>query len=137
MSDPEEQRRILSLSFEPQGDGYLYYHWRWSRGVPVSAAEREAYLRIPALGSRRAWRRAIEGRLTAPPRAYGPVHQKLAAAFPAHMVVMGIIFGSVALISAWNAPSVPEKIGVALVGFIMLLLMVPIVVAKISARRGV
>ena len=87
------QRAILALSFEPTESGYLYYHWRWSRGIPVTAEEREAYLAIPVLGSRRAWRMAIAGRATAPTRAFKPVQRELLAALPMSMVFFALLIG--------------------------------------------
>ncbi|WCM27425.1 hypothetical protein NDN01_00345 [Sphingomonas sp. QA11] len=89
----EQQRSILALSFEPINQGYLYYHWRWSRGIPVSAEERDAYLAIPALGSRRAWRRSIAGRPTSPPRSFRPAQQKLLASMPISMALIAFLFG--------------------------------------------
>lgn len=89
----DEQRAILALSFDPSEKGYLYYHWRWSRGVPVTVEEREAYLSIPALGSRRAWRKSIAGRPTSPPRPFQPVQRKLLATMPISMVVMTLLIG--------------------------------------------
>lgn len=89
----DHQRATLALSFEPDGDGYLYYHWRWSRGIPVTADEREAYLAIPVLGSRRAWKKSISGRPTAPHRAFRPVQQKLLAGMPISMIVVALLIG--------------------------------------------
>ena len=88
-----QQRAILALSFEPTANGYLYYHWRWSRGIPVTPEEREAYLSIPVLGSRRNWRKAIADRSTAPSRAFRPVERKLLASMPNSMVVMALVIG--------------------------------------------
>lgn len=90
----DEQRAILALSFDPSEKGYLYYHWRWSHGVPVTVEEREAYLSIPALRSRRAWRKSIAGRPTSPPRPFQPVQRKLLATMPISMVVMTLLIGS-------------------------------------------
>lgn len=91
--EADKQRTILALSFEPAENGYLYYHWRWSRGVPVTAEERDEYLSIPALGSRRAWRKSIAGRPTSPPRSFQPAQRKLLAAMPISVVVMALLIG--------------------------------------------
>lgn len=48
--DSDKQRAILALSFEPAENGYLYYHWRWSRGVPVTAEERDSVSLDPSAG---------------------------------------------------------------------------------------
>ena len=105
---------MLVLSFEPNGDGYTYYHNRWSRGVPVTAEEREAYLDIPALGSRRAWRAAISGRRTLPPRPYGPTARKIRGALPLRMALSGIVFGIAALLGGlgdlWSDHMTPGTI---------------------------
>jgi hypothetical protein len=89
----EQQRDILALSFELAENGYLYYQSRWSRGVPVTAEEREAYLSIPALGSRRGWRKAIAGRPTGPPRAFRPVYRRLLASLPKRMIFAAVLIG--------------------------------------------
>jgi hypothetical protein len=96
----DEQRAILALRFDPFEKGYLYYLWRWSRGVPVTVEEREArsekreaYLSIPALRSRRAWRKSIAGRPISPPRPFQPVQRKLLATMPISMVVMTLFIG--------------------------------------------
>lgn len=96
---PEQQREMLALSFEQTPSGYVYYHYRWSRGVPVSAAERESYLNIPALGSRRAWRKSIEGRPTVPHRQWSPTGWKLLAALPLSMAFIGALFGVTGIFS--------------------------------------
>lgn len=67
----EDARRMLELSFEPLGDGYVFYRNRWSPGIPVSAPEREAYLSelAPFSASQRAFLASIKGREpVAPPR---------------------------------------------------------------------
>jgi hypothetical protein len=100
-----EQRDLLALSFEESEQGYIYYHNRWSRGVPVSAEEREAYLRIPALGSRKAWRKSLKGRQTLPPRAFNPVMMKLLAAMPRRMAFLGVAFGFAGLVQGSSEPN--------------------------------
>ena len=136
------QREILALSFEPNGDGYIYYRNRWSRGIPVTAAEREAYLRIPAFGSRRAWRASITGRETLPPRAYGPTGRKLWAAMPWRMAVFGILFGIVFLIggvAGLQTPHTTQALLWALLsivaGALMLASGISIALARIPRRR--
>ena len=36
-------RRIMETAFEPHGDGFVYYRSSWSKGVPVTPAERELF----------------------------------------------------------------------------------------------
>jgi hypothetical protein len=103
---PAEQRDILSLSFEPTEDGYVYYHNRWSRGIPVTKEERNEYLNIPVLGSRRAWCKSLEGRETLPSRAYKPVARKLYSAMPLSMGAFVLILGLLLLLSGLNESNV-------------------------------
>jgi hypothetical protein len=63
-----EERHFLDSSFEPSGDGYAFYRHHLARGVPVTAAEREAYLRPPLDGSRRDFYEAIRNRPASLPR---------------------------------------------------------------------
>ena len=59
---------MLDSSFEPHGDGYVFYRHHLARGVPVTAEERETYLR-PSFGeSRSDFYRAIRGREASLPR---------------------------------------------------------------------
>jgi hypothetical protein len=116
----EEQRRILAQSFEQGADGYTYYRNAWSRGIPVTEAEREAYLAIPAIGSRRTWLSAIAGRPSVPRRAYFPTVFNVYSAMPARTGIAFLSFGTFAtfiaqstdsrLVSAFSAVS-----GIALV----------------------
>lgn len=64
----EEERAFLDSSFEPHGDGYAFYRHHFARGIEVTAAEREAYLRPPLDGSRRDFYEAIRGREALLPR---------------------------------------------------------------------
>lgn len=105
-----DQREVLALSFEPADGGYVYYHYRWSAGVPVTAEEREAYLRIPALGSRRAWRKSLSGRQSLPPRPYKPVQRKLLASMPVSMAVVALLFGVFGVLSGFAEPSPVLKV---------------------------
>lgn len=63
-----EERDFLDTSFEPHGDGYAFYRHHFARGIPVTAAEREAYLRPPLDGSRQEFYDAIRGRPASLPR---------------------------------------------------------------------
>ncbi len=78
-----EERDFLDTSFEPDGDGFLFYRHHWARGVKVSAAERDTYLRPPLDGSRRAFYDAIRGRpAMAPRRPYWRSYGRMLAGIP-------------------------------------------------------
>lgn len=63
----ERYPHIGSTAFERVGDGFVYYANAWSKGIPVSAAAREAYI----FGPRSDWFEAILGKVgTVPPRPY-------------------------------------------------------------------
>jgi hypothetical protein len=63
-----DERRFLDTSFEPNGDGYVFYRHHWARGIPVTAEEREEYLRPTLEGSRSGFYRRIAGRAPVTPR---------------------------------------------------------------------
>lgn len=100
------QREMLALSFEPTDGGFIYYHYRWSRGVPVTPEEREEYLDIPVFRSRRGWRKALTGRETVQPRAYLPVAWKLMNNMPLSMALYALILGAMGLLAGVNEPNV-------------------------------
>jgi len=63
----ERHPHIGSTSFERTEDGFIYYANAWSKGIPVSAAAREAYI----FGPRSEWFEAILGQAgTVPRRPY-------------------------------------------------------------------
>ena len=63
----ERHPHLRSIKFDRVADGFVYYECAWSKGIPVSAAAREAYI----LGLRGEWFDAILGReATAPRRPY-------------------------------------------------------------------
>lgn len=132
----DAQRAMLALSFEQVGDGYLYYHWRWSRGIPVTADEREAYLAIPVVGSRRTWRKSIAGRSTMPSRAFRPVQQKLLAAFPVSMIVMALLFGVPLATSGLLELQTLGGLARALGGLFAIIFAMQIMFAKYIERRS-
>ncbi|QIG81233.1 hypothetical protein [Stakelama tenebrarum] len=130
------QRAALALSFEPDDDGYLYYHWRWSRGIPVTAEEREAYLAIPVLGSRRAWRKSISGRPTAPHRAFRPVQQKLLARMPISMIVVALLVGIALAGSGLVELQTLSGLARAMIGLMAIVFATQIILAKYKQARG-
>jgi len=106
-----EERALLDTSFEPDGDGFLFYRSHWSRGIPVSAAEREAYLARPFDAERRRFEELIRGRpATAPRRPYGRSQARMLAAFPASVAVAGLAFGAMFLSRAYAAEDSPALV---------------------------
>ena len=102
----EAERRLLETAFEPHGDGYLFYRNRWSSGIPVTAAEREQYLAIPALGSRKAFYLQIEGRTPATgPRNASDVRGRMISAIPLWSLIVAVALGIAILLSARSVES--------------------------------
>jgi hypothetical protein len=130
--DSEEQRELHNLSFEPQGDGFLYYQHRWSKGIPVTAEEREAYLNIPIFGSRNAWRQSLTGRQLAPPRSAWPVQKKMLAHMPLSFVVAAVGAGAVFIKRSNAASTTFIKFGYIIGGGMALIFAITIVAAKIA-----
>ena len=99
-----EERAFLDTSFEPHGDGFAFYRHHWARGVAVSAAEREAYLRPPLDGDRGAFRRAIAGRpATLPRRGYRRSLAAMLAGFPPGFGWSFLGAGALLLWRGWTA----------------------------------
>lgn len=127
---PPSSRHLLELSFEPTSDGFLYYRTRWSPGIPVSAAEREAYLQIPAFGSRHAWRKSLSGRPRFPPRAYGPVARKLLFRMPAGMAIAAMGVSSILGIYGFSNENLFLKYTSILFSIIFLIFSISILIIK-------
>jgi hypothetical protein len=90
-----EARSLLDSSFEPNGDGYVFYRHHFARGIPVTAEEREAYLRPPFGGSRRDFYGAIRGRpASLPRRSWWRSQRATLAAIPAHFGGALIVVGA-------------------------------------------
>ncbi len=101
-----EERAALDSSFERHGDGYAFYRHHLARGIPVTAAERETYLRPPLDGSRRDFYEAIRGRpATLPRRGWWRSQRATLGAIPA-----GFGFGLVLLGATlfWRADVMDE-----------------------------
>ncbi len=90
-----DNREFLALSFEAVEEGYVYYQHRWSRGIPVTAEERDAYLAIPVWKSRRSWMQGIAGRDTVPPRAHKPLRNKMLSMMPLSTAISSAVIGGV------------------------------------------
>lgn len=68
------QRALLATAFDSHPNGWIWYANAWSRGVVVSEAEREIYLKSKPLD----FRHAIVGRrATEPRRSYLPTFWRL------------------------------------------------------------
>ena len=92
--DPNAQRTMLELSFEPDGDGYVFFKNVWSSGVPVTAVERETYLSAGLLSGRGEFYRTIADRqATRPPRPANAVRLKIFRAFPLFVVLTSALVG--------------------------------------------
>jgi len=103
-----EERAFLDSSFEPAGDGFLFYRTHWSRGIPVSAAEREAYLARPFGDERLHFEAMIRGRAASGPRRpYRRSYGRTLAAFPASFGAAFLAFGAMFLARAWAADDPP------------------------------
>jgi hypothetical protein len=101
-----EERHFLDSSFEPNGDGYAFYRHHLARGVPVTAAECEAYLRPPPGGSRREFHDSIRGRpASLPRRSWRRSQRNMLAAVPARFGLGLILTGA---LLAWRGPGLDE-----------------------------
>lgn len=70
----DRDRHIYSTAFERSPSGFVYYERAWTKGVPVSAEEREVYLS----GARIDWLRATVGRpAVVPRRPYWPAVKRI------------------------------------------------------------
>jgi len=132
---PEQQRKLLELSFEPSSGGYLYYRNRWARGVPVTAEERDSYLSASVLGSRGAFYTAIRGRAaTAPPRKFGPVYWKILSRMPVAMGGVALFFG-VALASDWFAAGpILGRAVLVILGIVLVVFGAQVIYARVAVR---
>lgn len=101
-----EERHMLDSSFEPHGDGYAFYRHHLAHGVPVTAAERETYLRPPLGGSRRDFYEAIRGReASLPRRGWWRSQRATLAAIPAGFGLGLILVGAMLL---WRSGEMEE-----------------------------
>lgn len=132
---PDDQRALLELSFEPSGEDYVYYRNRWSQGVPVSVAEREAYLKTAVFGSRAAWHKSIANRQLVPPRPYFPVLRKLLATMPLSMAASGLLFGLIGLTVGIAEPRLVWAVLWLLGGFLMSVFAVSIILAHATKPK--
>jgi hypothetical protein len=71
------QKKVLAAAFDRDGEAWVWYANAWSRGVVVSAAERDIYLAYKPI----AFRKAIAGRpATRPRRPYWPTLNRILTA---------------------------------------------------------
>lgn len=135
ITDPAEQRRLLALSFEPDGDQFVFFRNRWTSGVAVTAEEREAYLSAGLFG-RHEFLRTFRGRTAArPPRKTdGGLRWQMLRSFPAFMIVAYLVGGLLLLSLAADQRAWLWQGLLILAGLLSLGTSVAIVVAKL--RRG-
>ena len=98
--DDSERYRLYSVAFEPFGDGFVYYRNRWSRGVPVSADERERFLSSNPFSAYRLGREWARQRTpVAPPRrgASGKIMDAMPTSSVLAFVTATAIFAGAAL----------------------------------------
>lgn len=106
-----EERAFLDSDFEPDGAGFLFYRTHWSRGIPVSAAERQAYLARSFGDERRHFEEMIRGRAaTGPRRPYWRSYGRMLAAFPASFGAAFLAFGAMFLLRAFVSDDPPPLI---------------------------
>ena len=133
VTDPSEQRRLLDLSFERDGDGYVFFRNRWATGIPVTAQEREAYLSAGPFSRRREFYEAIKGReAVRPPRKNdGGLRLQLLHSFPAFTIAVYLI-GALLLFSfASDQHRLVWRCLLVAAGVLALGMAVAIVVAKL------
>ncbi len=91
----EMERVVLETAFEPDGENYLFYYGRWSYGIPVTEAERQAYITSNSFIARRDWVRNVRRRQsTAPRRSPHGRNLRLRAATPLVLTVFGFCLGA-------------------------------------------
>jgi hypothetical protein len=133
---PGEQRRLLETSFEPHGAEFLFYRHRWSSGISVSAAEREEFLAIPPLRSRRGFYRKVKDRAPAAGRRdHGAARRKLADAFPKSMGAGLLLLGCSLLIRGFFAQA-PFQSWMSLLAGCTAVLLGSWIVSSRSTRRS-
>ena len=105
-----DERRMLEVDFEPEGDGYVFYRHRWAPGVSVTAAEREEYLQAPLESSRSAFYRKLAGREPVRPRRrFRTSYGLMLEAFPASFGWTFLALGVVLLVNGFVAQHVALK----------------------------
>ncbi len=101
-----EERHLLDSSFERTGEGYAFYRHHFARGIPVTAEERETYLRPPFGAPRREFHEAIRGRPASLPRRPWRRSQRMTlAAIPAGFGLGLILVGAMLL---WRSAGFDE-----------------------------
>lgn len=96
-----DEDRLLAAEwgFEPDGEGYIYYSGPHSRGVRVTAAEREVFIR----GTSDEWLDIIADReRTEPPRPYLPTLMKVSRTIDPDMLVVMIGVGLFGFVKAYQ-----------------------------------
>src|ERR1051325_1716419 len=103
-----DERGLMATAFEPDGENYLFYRYHWSRGIPVTAAEREAFLALPFDDERNHFEARIRGRAaTGPRRPYWRSYARMIAGFPASVGAAFLAFGAMFLVRGWAGGDPP------------------------------
>jgi len=97
------RRRVMETAFEPFEGGWLYYRSSWSRGVPVTAEERELFVADWTPEKSAEFHRRIAGRRpVTPARGLRPIGD-IVRALPVG-VVWAIFTGALAALAlSWEA----------------------------------
>ena len=123
-------RRVLELSFEPDGSGFVFYAAARSRGIPVSAEEREEYLSASPFGLSTISKRFAGRAPIRPPRPYFPIYFRRMGYYPASLVFMFLAFGSFLVILALGVQESLLRWPMIIFGAFTLILCATIMFAK-------
>jgi hypothetical protein len=136
ITDPSEQRRLLALSFEPDGVQFVFFRNRWASGVPVTVEEREAYLSGGPFGGRREFFRKIRNRAPVrPPRkTEDGLRWQMLRSFPAFAVALYLIGGLLLFSIAADQRALIWRWLLIFAGGLSLGMSAAIVVAKLRRR---
>jgi hypothetical protein len=86
--------------FEPDGDGFIYYGGPHSRGIRVTKAERDVFIR----GDKDEWHRIIDHREpTEPVRPFWPAFRERMRDLPSECAVLALGIGLVCSKRAYEA----------------------------------
>ena len=139
ITDPSEQRRLFALSFEPDGDQFVFFRSRWASGVPVTAEEREADLSAGTfdVGLRREFVRRVRDRqpVRPPRRTDGGLRWQMLRSFPPTMIVGYLLIGLIAFSFAADQRVWLWQWLLVLMGLLSLGMAGAIVAAKLIRRR--
>ena len=97
---PASETAILEIAFEPHGEEYLFYQYRYSSGIAVTADERDDFLHA-GFWARRRWVSNVKRRSpAAPPRDSKDAIKRLRAAMPRRFIVISVILAGLCVATA-------------------------------------